>query len=201
MDWNSLKIFLAINDAGSLSGAAERLSVNHSTIFRRLNSFEGEIGGRLFERFNNQYLLTPLGEELLVTAKEIASSFDSLDRQIVGKDIQPHGLVKITAPNNIAYRFLPDYIADFSTLYPDISVEILASNQTLNMSNRQADIAIRATAKPPEHLVGRRICQFGWSVYGSAAYKKQYGSPNKLEDLQQHVPGISGCDGGLLPRV
>ena len=123
MDWNALKMFLAIAENGTLTGAAKVLEVNHSTVFRRLNTFEDEIGGRLFERLNHGYELTAMGEELLLKAKKIAASFDDMERHIIGKDIQPKGTVKITAPNNIAYRYL--------SRYPPIStsfIQIFKSN-------------------------------------------------------------------------
>ncbi|MBV1919911.1 MAG: LysR family transcriptional regulator, partial [Pseudomonadales bacterium] len=91
MNWDSLKVFLSIARLGSLSGAANDLEVNHSTIFRRLNAFEAEIGGQLFERINNRYELTTLGHELLDLAQNIENSFDGINRRIVGKDIQPKG--------------------------------------------------------------------------------------------------------------
>ncbi|OUR73029.1 LysR family transcriptional regulator [Methylophaga sp. 41_12_T18] len=187
MDWNSLKIFIAITNSGSLSGAAKELGVNHSTIFRRLNSFEDELGGRLFERINNRYELTAMGEELLVQSQTIADSFDDIDRHIVGKDFQPKGTVKITAPNNIAYRFLPRYIAEFNKTYPDIHIELLASNQAFNMNNREADIAVRATRSPPDNLIGRNVCTLNWSVFASKAYKDRYGYPQTIDDLKDHV--------------
>ena len=195
MDWNALKLFLAIADSGTLTGAAKTLEVNHSTAFRRLNSFEHEIGGRLFERLSHGYELTPMGEELLVEAKKIAASFDDMERHIVGKDIQPKGTVKITAPNNIAYRYLPRYLSEFNQIYPEIKIELLVSNLELNMSNRQADIAIRATPSPPEHLVGRMIRVINWSVYASDAYKKIYGYPKNIEQLSEHV--LIGATGSM----
>jgi len=186
MNWNSLKIFLAIATNGSLSAAARTLGINHSTAFRQLNSFEKEIGGRLFERLNHGYQLTPMGEDLLAFAENIASSFDDLERHLAGKDIQPKGLVKITAPNNITYRYLPRYLAEFYCLYPEIHIELLASNLQFNMTNRQADIAIRATPSPPEYLVGRQLRTIQWNVYGSQAYQHPSGLPHNLEQLQNH---------------
>jgi DNA-binding transcriptional LysR family regulator len=186
MDWNSLKVFLAIARRGSLSGAANDLSVNHSTIFRRLNTFEDEIGAKLFERINNRYELTSMGHELLGLAQNIESSMDSIDRHIVGKDIQPKGIVKITAPNNIAYRYLPRYIADFNLIYPEIEIELLVNNQELNMSNRQADIAVRATPSPPEHLIGRQVATLNWSVFGSSRYEEQFALPKNILELHNH---------------
>lgn len=195
MDWNSLKIFLAIADTGSLSGAAKALDINHSTVFRRLNSFEREIGARLFERVIHGYKLTAMGEELLVVAQNIANSFDDLDRHIVGKDIQPKGVVRITAPNNIAYHYLPRYLAEFNLTYPDIRIEVLVSNQEFNMTNRQADIAVRATPSPPQHLVGREVRVINWGVYGSSAYKDMHGLPDSIDDLKNH--SLIGASGGM----
>ncbi|MEH6576845.1 MAG: LysR family transcriptional regulator [Amphritea sp.] len=194
MDWNSLKVFLAIARSGSLSGAASKLEVNHSTIFRRLNAFEEAIGGRLFERLSNRYELTTMGQEMLDLAQSIEDSFDALDRHIVGKDFQPKGTVKITAPPNIAYHYLPRYLTEFNLLYPDIHIELLVSNQEFNMTNRQADIAVRATSSPPEHLVGRQVSTINWSVFGSKAYEDKFGLPRNMEELQNHsLIGAAGA--------
>jgi DNA-binding transcriptional LysR family regulator len=195
VDWNSLRVFSAIAVSGSLSGAAKTLGVNHSTVFRRLNAFEDAIGGRLFERLSHGYLLTPMGEELRVFAEKIADSFDDLERHIAGKDIQPKGIVKITAPNNIAYRYLPRYLTEFNLTYPDIRIELLVSNLEFNMSNRQADIAVRATSSPPEHLVGRQVRAINWGVYGSQSYADRFGLPSTLDDLHSHA--LIGAAGSM----
>ena len=192
-DWNGLRLFLAIAQGGSLNQAARQLGVNHSTVFRRLNALEKSIGGRLFERFANGYHLTPLGESVLPIAGKIADSFDQLDREFVGQEVQPKGVIKLTAPNNIAYHFLPKYLAEFNQQYPDIQIEVLASNQTFNMNTRQADIAVRATPSPPEHLVGRKIGAVGWGVYGGKAYLDKMNAPTSLVDLSAHrIIGATG---------
>jgi DNA-binding transcriptional LysR family regulator len=195
MDWNSLKVFLAIARRGSLSGAANDLAVNHSTVFRRLNTFEAAIGGQLFERINNRYELTTLGHELLERAQHIENSFDGIERHLVGQDIQPSGVVKITAPNNIAYRYLPNYMTSFNRLYPEIQIELLVSNQAFNMSNRQADIAVRATPAPPEHLVGRQLSRLPWHVFGSQKYGDQFGFPSDKRELLNHA--LIGATGAM----
>ncbi|GAA0696011.1 LysR family transcriptional regulator [Vreelandella titanicae] len=195
MDWNALKIFLAIEQAGSLAGAARALGVNHSTVFRRLNTLEKDLGSRLFERQSGGYALTPLGEELRDIANRVDGAFNDMERHIAGRDVQPKGKVRITAPNNLAYRYLPDYLADFNRSYPDIKVELLVSNLEVNMNSRQADIAVRVTDAPPEHLVGRQVRSIGWSVYGSAAYREKYGFPGDLDALQHHR--LIGASGGM----
>ncbi len=195
MDWNALKIFLAVAQTGTLAGAANKLGVNHSTVFRRLQSFEEEVGGRLFERINNRYTLTLMGQEMLEKGKGIEDSFDTLERQVVGKDFQPKGIVKITAPTNIAYRLLPGYLESFRLAYPDIHIELLVSNLEFNMSNRQADIAVRATPSPPEHLVGRKVRNITWGIYAGNAYIRKFGKPSNIKDLKTH--SIIGATGNL----
>lgn len=195
MDWNSLKVFLSIVRRGSLSGAAKELDVNHTTIFRRLNAFEAEIGGQLFERINNRYELTALGHELLELAQGIENSFDSISRHIVSKDFQPKGIVKITAPINIAYRYLPRYLTEFNLLYPEIHIELLVSNQEFNMSNRQADIAVRATSSPPEHLIGKQVETLNWGVFGSKSYADKFGLPKNTKELNNHA--LIGAAGAI----
>lgn len=195
MDWNALKVFLAIEQAGSLAGAARALGVNHSTVFRRLNAFEKDLGARLFERQSGGYALTPLGEELRDIANRVDGAFNDMERRIAGRDVQPRGKVRITAPNNLAYRYLPGYLADFNQDYPDIKVELLVSNLEVNMNSRQADIAVRVTDAPPEHLVGRQVRSIGWSVYGSPAYREKFGFPDDLDALQHHR--LIGASGGM----
>ncbi|GGX43574.1 LysR family transcriptional regulator [Saccharospirillum salsuginis] len=186
MDWNALKVFIAIEQAGSLAGAARTLEVNHSTVFRRLNALETSLGARLFERLPTGYVPTPLGEELRDIANRIDGAFNDLERRVAGRDVRPSGKVCITAPNNLAYRFLPDYLADLRRACPEIEVELLVSNLEVNMNRRQADIAVRVTQAPPEHLVGRQVGTIGWSVYGSPAYRERHGYPSHLDDLSHH---------------
>jgi len=195
MDWNLIKSFLAIERTGSLLAAARQLGVNHSTVFRRLNAFEKEIGGRVFERVNNRYELTSIGIEMIAHAQRIENSFDTIERKIVGTDSNPKGVVKITAPTNIAYRYLPRYIEKFNQIYPNIHIELLVSNQEFNMTNRQADIAVRATPSPPEHLVGRQVSTINWGAYASRRYEIKLGLPTVVDDLHGH--SLIGATGAL----
>ena len=196
MDWSSLKVFLAIADAGSLSGASKALGVNHSTVFRRLQALELELGVKLLEKIENKYILTTMGEEVLREGKIISESFNLIDRRIAGGELQPKGSVRITAPYNIVNRYLPKMLKDFAKEYPDITIDLLSSNLGLNLNNRQADIAIRATSAPAEHLVGRQLCQIPWGVYGSLSYIEAHGRPETLSDLEHHR--LIGGSGAML---
>jgi len=195
MDWNALKVFLSIAHSGSLAGAAIDLQVNHSTVFRRLKTFEDDIQGKVFERINNRYELTELGLSVLEQAQKIEASFADLDRTVIGKEIEPKGVVKITAPNNIVYRYLSSSIVQFNKRYPEIRIDILVSNQMLNMSNRQADIAVRATPAPPGHLIGKLLTHFNWSIYASDNYQPTHSLPKNIEQLAGH--SLIGATGAL----
>jgi len=192
LDWNALKIFIAVAHSNSLVGAAESLGMSHSTVYRRLNEFEEQVG-RLFERLNGRYELTEIGEEMLGHAQRISHSFADIEREIAGKDTQPKGTVRITAPSSFSYNELPKHLVELSKLHPDIQTELLVTNSELNMSNRLADIAIRVTPSPPEHLVGREVRRIKWGVYAASEYLLQQGRPENLEDLQRHkIIGASG---------
>lgn len=195
MDWNAIKNFLAVANTGSLSGAAKTLAVNHSTVFRRLNQFEQTMGVRLFERLNDGYQLTNAGEELYAQAKQAEELFGRMERKLIGRDFQPRGLVRITAPNNIVYKYLSQMLTDFNQRYPEIQTEILASNQEFNMSNRQADIAIRAASRVPESLVGRQVATIPWGIYVGSGTSNNAGLPKALLELERHR--LIGAAGGL----
>lgn len=196
MDWRLLKVFLAIADTGSLSGASKMLGVNHSTIFRQLQALESGIGVKLLEKIDNKYVLTMMGEDVLREGRKISDIFELIDRRIAGANLRPKGTVKITAPYNIVNRYLPEMLQGFSKDYPAITIDLQSSNLDLNLNNRQADIAIRATPAPAEHLVGRKLCQIPWGVYGSSSYTDTYGMPKVLGDLEQHR--LIGGSGAML---
>ena len=194
LNWNNLKLFLAIAQSGSLTSAAVVLGMNHSTVYRRLNEFEEDVG-RLFERINGNYELTELGEEIRVHAQRVADSCDDIERHIAGKDIQPNGVVRITAPSSFSYNVLPYHIAELNKLYPEIQIELLVTNLELNMTNRHADIALRVTSTPPDHLVGREISRIKWGVYASDAYISKLGRADNVNDLEHHR--LIGAAGSL----
>ena len=185
LDWNALKIFIAIAHHRNLVGAAEALSMSHSTVYRRLNDFEEQVG-RLFERLNGIYELTEMGEEVLAHAHRISHSFDDIERHIAGQDTQLKGTVRITAPSSFAYYELPRHLAELNKLYPGIKVELLVTTQELNMTNRQADIALRITSTPPDHLVGREVRRIKWAVYAHPNYSAEFGKAENLADFQHH---------------
>jgi len=194
LDWNALKVFLAIAEKQNLVDAAKVLRMSHSTVYRRLNDFEEQVG-RLFERLNGNYELTELGEKMLIHGRSISHSFNDIERQVAGQDTQPKGIVRITAPSSFSYHVLPKHLAKFNQLYPEIQLELLVTQLELNMSSRQADIALRVTSTPPEHLVGREVRRMKWGVYAHSDYINQFGKADNLTELHEHR--LIGATGAL----
>lgn len=196
MDWNALKILAQINQSGSMSSAAKALGVNYTTVFRKMEALEQSVGGKLFERGRVQYSPTPLAEELLSPAKEMLAQAEQIQRQIIGKEFLPSGMVKITAPFNIANRSLPRVLKNIRRDYPDIHFQILSSNDEVNLNTRIADIAVRATSSPPQHLLGKKVTTIPWAIYTSQDFAFNNGSAPRLESLSNY-PLIGGT-GSML---
>ncbi|BES71816.1 LysR family transcriptional regulator [Marinobacter nanhaiticus D15-8W] len=200
MDWGLLPDFLMIVRAHSLTGAADRLGVNHSTIYRRLNQLEAQLNCRLFERLNTGYRLTPEGEALLSHAEAMEAEAFHAERLLGGADVTLQGEVRLTAPENLVYDFLPDYLERFQQQYPDIRVSVLVTNTDLDLNRREADLALRATPSPPDYLVGRKLTDIGWAVFGAPKLIEVKGEPVDLkaacdypwvgpEAALMHIPG------------
>jgi len=181
-NWDDLRYFLAVAKTGSLSGAARRLGVNHSTVFRRIGAFETELGVRLFERLPSGYLLTQAGEEMREGALRVEDEVASLSRKVTGQDLRLSGMIRVTTLDMLAFGLLPRHLANFRTVYPGIEVELIVGNVTLNLNRREADIALRVGNAPPETLVGRRVGQLVFAIYGSESYLAGKGGTG----LEQH---------------
>jgi len=174
MDWDNLRFFLAVARKGSVRAAANSLGVNHSTVARRISTFEKKLEVRLFERLPNGYVLTPTGEEMLKSAHSIEDEIAKLDRQVIGRDAKLNGVLRVTMPSVLASHLIMPDIAAFSTMYPGIKLELAFSNEEFNLRKREADIAIRLTPNPPEYLVGRKILHPAKGIYASKQYLKTH---------------------------
>ena len=186
LNWSDLKYFLAVARFGSLARAAERLQVTHSTVFRRINALESSVGIKLFARLPEGYRLTDAGLEVLAYAERVSDRIDDLQRLLDNRNDRLSGVINVTAPHNLAYRFLPPLLSEFQASYPDIHINLLVGNDDLNLSRREADIAIRATQTPPDYLVGHKLVSLAWGAYAAPAYLNQHGRPETLADLEGH---------------
>ena len=167
--WDDFKLVRLIAEAKGLGGAAEALKVNHSTVFRRLGQLEERLGTKLFERHRTGYALTPAGEEMAALAERMDEDVASFARKLAGRAISPAGELRVTTNDTLLVNLLTPIFAGFCAACPDVRLDVVLSNQALNLSKRDADVAIRATDSPPETLVGRRAATIGWALYGRAA--------------------------------
>jgi DNA-binding transcriptional LysR family regulator len=174
MEWSDLKIVLAICRSGSLSGAARLLGINHSTVFRRINSIEKKMGVRFFERLPHGYVMTEAGESAMRAGERIDSEVIGLSREIQGQDQRLQGTIQVTAPLGISLILLGPHLAKFNKMHPDIHIDLIATSTTLELSRREADLALRVTKSPPDTSIGRRICDFRSCIYASRSYMKKH---------------------------
>jgi DNA-binding transcriptional LysR family regulator len=143
IDWDDVRYFLAVARGGSVRAAAERLGVNHSTVLRRIAQLEERLDARMFEKRPSGYRMTDAGEEVLDLASQMEASSHQLETRVFGRDQSVRGLLRVTmAPPLATHLFMPDF-AEFARLHPDIEMEILSSGELANLTNREADVAIR----------------------------------------------------------
>lgn len=144
IDWDDVRYFLAIARGGSVRGGAESLGVTHSTVLRRISQLEARLGARMFDRLPSGYRLTEAGEEVLALAEEMASASNRLEARVLGRDQGVGGVLRVTMTPMLATHLLMPDLAAFARDHPAIEVEILSRDEPLNLTNREADVAIRA---------------------------------------------------------
>jgi len=166
----------AVADSRSLVGAAEALGLNHSTVFRRLGAIEATLGAQLFERSRSGYQPTAAGEEMVALATSMSESIVDFERRVAGRDVKPTGELRITTVDSVAVYLLAPMLAHFRRLNPGVHLDLILAAQNLNLSRRDADVAVRATNEPPETLIGRRIGPIRWAVYGSQSLVQEFGA-------------------------
>lgn len=167
MHWDDARIFLAVAREGSFSSAAKRLGVQHSTVSRRIRELEKSLGSPLVERKTSGYVLTPAGEELKQSASRIEKELLSFESATGGQDEDAAGELRVTAIANMASTILMPYFARFSTTHPNVELNVQVTNNSVRLTEREADIAIRQTNKPGETLIGTRLTTVASAVYGS----------------------------------
>ena len=185
IDWDDVRYFLAVARGGSVRAAAERLSVNHSTVLRRVAQLEERLGAHMFEKLPSGYRLTDAGEEVLEFADQMEASAHRLETRVFSRDQSVRGLLRVTlVPNLATYLLMPDF-ADFARLHPEIEMEILSIDEPVNLTNREADVAIRIVYERsalPLNLHGLRGPELFAAVYMSrdllAAWRA--GAPDRI---------------------
>jgi len=170
LEWSDLAVILAVCRSGTLAGAARVLGQNHSTIFRRINAIEERTGVRFFERLREGYAMTDAGRSAMRYAERIEAEVHALGREVLGQDLRIQGKIRVTAPEGMLWKVLPPVFDAFVKRHPETSIEILGGHSMVDLGRRESDIAVRATAKPPDISLGKKLCNFRFALYASPQF-------------------------------
>ncbi len=173
MKWDDVRFFLALSREGSVSGAGKALGVNHTTVARRITALEKKLGARLFDRSPDGYEMTQSAENMYNHALQMEETAQAIDREVFGQDAELKGPLKLTVSHDVASRLIVPRLGKFREAYPCIDLELLTTTGLVDLSARQADIAVRLTAKPAEYLIGREVLPLRHGIYGSVDYLKR----------------------------
>lgn len=178
-DWDDIRLFLELAREGSLSAAARRLKVDHSTVARRVAALEKHLDLRLFDRLARGYVLTEEGEALLGTAERMETEALALQRQASGRPTM-QGNVRISTSPMLASLFLVPRLVEFRRLHPEIRLALSGNNRVVDLNRREADLALRLTKPSESGLIARRVGAIGFGFYASPRYlaatrPKEYG--------------------------
>ncbi|MFB4367997.1 MULTISPECIES: LysR family transcriptional regulator [unclassified Pseudomonas] len=168
LSWDDLRIIKTLSECGNRADTAKKLGINVSTVSRRVAQVEKTLGVALFDHRRSGYMLTAEGEELRALGERVELDIVSVARRVSRAGEGPQGKLRITTSDSLLLYFLTPIIADFKALNEGIAIEVLVGNQTLSLARDESDIAIRATRKPAESLVGRKLATIAWAPYGSA---------------------------------
>jgi len=188
MDWDKLRVFHAVAEAGSFTHAGELLNLSQSAVSRQISALEESLNLPLFHRHARGLILTEQGELLYKTARDIFSKLAMTEALLTESRERPQGPLKITATVAFGSLWLTPRIKEFLDVYPEIQVSIVLFDGELDLAMREADVAIRMM--PPRHpdLVQRHLLTMNYNVYASPDYLKRYGTPKTPEDLDtQHI--------------
>lgn len=166
MEWNDLKTVLAVAEHGGLQGGAESLGVHATTVARRIRDIEAGVGARLFERYRHGVALTDAGADAIAVAREVRERVDGLTARLQGRDTRLSGTIRLTSVDSILRAWMPHF-REFRRLYPAIDLELSSGMDMANLTQREADVALRIAGQAPGHLIGSRLCDVAHAVYGS----------------------------------
>ena len=186
MDWDKLKIFHAVAEAGSFTSATVILNISQSAISRQIQSLEEDLKVKLFERHARGLTLTQNGEYVYKTAHEVISKIKEIETSLGDQKNKPTGKLTITTVRSFGTHWLTPRIQEFMNLNPEIEVELIFDDKELDLSIRQADIGIWARRPKQLNYIQKKLIDINYHIYGSPKYLEKYGYPKKESDLNQH---------------
>jgi len=186
MDWDRLRIFHAVAEAGSFTRAGEDLSMSQSSVSRQVGALEAELGVPLFHRHARGLVLTEQGEMLAETARQVAGKLSVVETNLTDTLERPSGPLRVTTTVGLGANWVTPRLGEFVEAYPEIELELLLTDAELDLSMREADIAIRFHRPEQGHLVQRRLFTVHFHLYASPDYLSRHGTPHRLDDLANH---------------
>ncbi|HEV2188006.1 MAG TPA: LysR family transcriptional regulator [Stellaceae bacterium] len=194
MDWDKLRVFHAVAEAGSFTHAGESLNLSQSAVSRQISALEESLSVPLFHRHARGLILTEQGELLFRTAREVFAKLAMAEGLISESKDRPKGPLKITTTVAFGSIWLTPRIREFLDLYPEIQVSLVVDDSELDLSMREADVAIRMTPPRQPDLIQRHLVSVQVHIYASPEYIQKHGQPKRPEDLEEHRIIVYGED-------
>ncbi len=186
MDWDRLRIFYAAARAGSFTRAGETLAMSQSAVSRQVSALESELNATLFHRHARGLVLTEQGELLYRTAHEVFQKLQTAEELLADTKTRPSGALKVTAPVGIGAAWLTPRLREFVELYPDITLEVILSDQKLDISMREADVGIWLKEPEQQDLIRRPLFTVHLHAYAAVGYLRRFGTPKAADELDSH---------------
>ena len=186
MDWDKLRVFHAVGEAGSFTKAGENLNLSQSAVSRQISALERDLSVPLFNRHARGLVMTEQGELLFKTVWEILDKLENTKTRLADSSEKPFGPLRVTATVGLGSVWLTPRMGEFAKLYPDVKLQLLLANEELDLQTRKADVAIRLRQPVQQGLIQRKLFTVHNHIYASPNYLKEYGIPRKLEDLNDH---------------
>ena len=194
MDWDKLRIFHAVAEAGSFTHAGDTLNLSQSAVSRQISALEDSLRTPLFHRHARGLLLTEQGELLYRTVRDVFLKLAAAEAQISESKERPSGLLRVTTPVALGSVWLTPRLQEFAEVYPDITLNLLLDDSELDLGMREADCAIRTSTPRQPDLIQRHLMTIRVHVYASPPYLKRYGMPKTAADLDNHRLIVYGED-------
>ena len=186
MDWDKLKIFHAVAEAGSFTSATVNLNLSQSAISRQIQALEEDLKVKLFERHARGLTLTENGEYVYKTAHEVISKLKEVETSLGDQKNKPTGKITITTVRSFGTHWLTPRIQEFMQLHPEMEVELIFDDKELDLSTRQADIGIFMRRPKQLNYIQKKLMDINYHIYGSNTYLEKYGMPKSIGDLNKH---------------
>ena len=201
MDWDKLRIFHAVADAGSFTHAGHELNLSQSAVSRQISALEEDLRVPLFHRHARGLILTEQGEVLYRTAHDVFTKLAAAKARLMDSREKPSGELRVTTTVGLGSIWLTPRIKEFMELYPDIQVQLLLEDEELDLSMREADVAIRLRRPTQPDLIQRKLFTVHHHIFASVDYVKKNGIPRSLDDLDKHKVLIFGASASYLSNL